>query len=217
MINKNDRYSELHKTHYFGATQPGTELQNTPYTSGEFYGYREVHWSGRSDTEGHLITVELHEQYPIPGRVWYNMFNVDDNAWSGWESTMPTEHLVKIKAGLIWDSHAGFTFADSDSEVYIANGNHIMCTLKAKGSITVSDTGSVQLGILKSAYRPRVKQTRITTINKTTSGQINASAAITINPNGWVNLITGEASKTYGNTSYPWTTSDGESSFDWWI
>ena len=82
LINPN---SEINKTIYFGSENPGTELANTPFTETAFYGYREVRWNGNPGNQTHLITVELHEQYPVAGRIWANTYNKDIPDWMGWK------------------------------------------------------------------------------------------------------------------------------------
>ena len=121
-----------------------------------------------------------------------------------------------IKAENIWASHPGFTFADTNSDVYMIGTHHIFVFLRATGTITTGNAGYILLGTLKNEYIPKLKQTSGLTINCVTSGQRFAHAVVTINTDGTVYLTTGESSKTYGNTSYPWTTTSG-TAFDWWI
>ena len=86
LVNPN---GEVNKTVYFGSENPGKELVNTPYTESAFYGYREVRWNGHPGNQIHLITVELHEQYPVAGRIWANTYNKDASKWMGWKCLEP--------------------------------------------------------------------------------------------------------------------------------
>jgi hypothetical protein len=80
-----NRNSDLHKLIYFG-TEDASTLTNSPIKSGAFYGYRVVRWNGTSATEQHMITVEVHEQYPNAGRIWVNTHNKNYSAgWYGWK------------------------------------------------------------------------------------------------------------------------------------
>ena len=68
-VNLSNRNSDINKIHYFGSDNPATAFTNSPYTAGPFYGYRVVRWCSESANTYHLVTVELHEQYPVSGRV----------------------------------------------------------------------------------------------------------------------------------------------------
>ncbi|RHU85744.1 hypothetical protein DXC26_00750 [Clostridiaceae bacterium OM08-6BH] len=86
--------SEVNKTVYFGSENPGTGLINSPFTETAFYGYREVRWNGNPGNKTHLITVELHEQYPLAGRIWANTYNKDMSNWMGWKCLEPQRKLI---------------------------------------------------------------------------------------------------------------------------
>ena len=85
-VNLSDRNSDVNKIHYFGSDNPATAFTNSPYTAGPFYGYRVVRWCSESANTYHLVTVELHEQYPVSGRVWSNTYDIINNGtWYGWK------------------------------------------------------------------------------------------------------------------------------------
>lgn len=88
--------AEANKTIYFGSENPGTELGNSPFVGRTaFYGYREVRWNGNPGNQTHLITVELHEQYPVAGRIWANTYNKDMQNWMGWKCFEPRSIITK--------------------------------------------------------------------------------------------------------------------------
>lgn len=84
-VNLSDRNSDVNKIHYFGSDNPATAFTNSPYTAGPFYGYRVVRWCSESANTYHLVTVELHEQYPVSGRVWSNTYDINNGTWYGWK------------------------------------------------------------------------------------------------------------------------------------
>ena len=84
-VNLSNRNSDINKIHYFGSDNPATAFTNSPYTAGPFYGYRVVRWCSESANTYHLVTVEVHEQYPISGRVWSNTYDINNRTWYGWK------------------------------------------------------------------------------------------------------------------------------------
>ena len=84
-VNLSNRNSDINKIHYFGSDNPATAFTNSPYTAGPFYGYRVVRWCSESANTYHLVTVELHEQYPVSGRVWSNTYDINNGTWYGWK------------------------------------------------------------------------------------------------------------------------------------
>ena len=84
-VNLSNRNSDINKIHYFGSDNPATAFTNSPYTAGPFYGYRVVRWCSESANTYHLVTVELHEQYPVSGRVWSNTYDINNGTWCGWK------------------------------------------------------------------------------------------------------------------------------------
>lgn len=84
-VDLSNRNSYINKIHYFGSDNPATAFTNSPYTAGPFYGYRVVRWCSESANTYHLVTVELHEQYPISGRVWSNTYDINNRTWYGWK------------------------------------------------------------------------------------------------------------------------------------
>lgn len=84
-VDLSNRNSDINKIHYFGSNNPATAFTNSPYTAGPFYGYRVVRWCSESANTYHLVTVELHEQYPVSGRVWSNTYDINNGTWYGWK------------------------------------------------------------------------------------------------------------------------------------
>lgn len=84
-VDLSNRNSDINKIHYFGSNNPATTFVNSPYTAGPFFGYRVVRWCSESANTYHLVTVEVHEQYPISGRVWSNTYDSTVGTWYGWK------------------------------------------------------------------------------------------------------------------------------------
>lgn len=84
-VDLSNRNSYINKIHYFGSNNPATTFTNSPYTAGPFFGYRVVRWCSDSANTYHLVTVELHEQYPVSGRVWSNTYDISTGTWYGWK------------------------------------------------------------------------------------------------------------------------------------
>lgn len=84
-VDLSNRNSYINKIHYFGSNNPAAEFVNSPYTAGPFFGYRVVRWCSNSANEYHLVTAELHEQYPVSGRVWSNTYDIVTGTWYGWK------------------------------------------------------------------------------------------------------------------------------------
>jgi len=72
----------------FGSdTSHSTYVNCPPGAPDAFYGWREVHHARTTGASRHLVTVELHEQYPTPGRVWSNTYDKNAGAWYGWHKS----------------------------------------------------------------------------------------------------------------------------------
>lgn len=84
-VDLSNRNSDINKIHYFGSNNPATTFVNSPYTAGPFFGYRVVRWCSESANTYHLVTVEVHEQYPVSGRVWSNTYDISIGTWYGWK------------------------------------------------------------------------------------------------------------------------------------
>lgn len=83
--------SENMKPSRFGSDSPSTAFVNCPYTSGPFYGTRDVFKTK------HLITVQVTESYPIAGRIWTNTYDPNYPKWYGWianGASAPENHAV---------------------------------------------------------------------------------------------------------------------------
>ena len=122
-----------------------------------------------------------------------------------------TSKLIESKSIPVSDAFetaSGVSLSGS-SHIIIKRGNAMYVELYFSGSIATGSDGQVKIGNIKSPYRPSVYQCCMTRINDATDGQIYAPALITVSTNGNVNLVTGANSKTYGNASYPWSTTGG--------
>lgn len=117
--------STYHKISYFGSDTPSTQFVNSPYNDGPFYGYRVVRWCSASTTSAHLVTVELHEQYPIPGRIWSNTYDIYNKGWNGWTTSMvrrpsTNKYVDMNQAG--GEQVVGFVVSKSAHEIVIPKG-----------------------------------------------------------------------------------------------
>lgn len=85
-INTTSANSPENTPYFFGSNSPSTDITNTPYSSGPFYGYRQtlVNKYYSTDTP-HLITVLVFESYPVPGRTWGNTYDDYAKNWIGWK------------------------------------------------------------------------------------------------------------------------------------
>ena len=93
-------------------------------------------------------------------------------------------------------------------------GHKIFIHLVGNSSATCNSAGIINVGTVGSTYRPPINMTCGVALNVATSGQIFGSAVCEVRTSGEVYILTGAASKTYGNASYPWTTADGIT-FSW--
>lgn len=84
-VDASDPTGEINTPMFFGSDTPGTQLTSTPYTSGPFYGFRQVLMSKNQSGTIHLVTVLLFETYPIAGRVWGNTYDMGAKTWYGWK------------------------------------------------------------------------------------------------------------------------------------
>lgn len=90
-INATSANSPENTPYFFGSNSPSTDITNTPYSSGPFYGYRQTLVSKYYSTDTpHLITVLVFESYPIPSRIWGNTYDDTQKNWIGWHSTNMT-------------------------------------------------------------------------------------------------------------------------------
>lgn len=113
--------------------------------------------------------------------------------------------LISVTMKNAFEAASGVTLSN-DYFMFYKRGNTISVQLQFVGSITTGSDGRVKIGSVKSPYKPSAYQCCMTIINKNTIGQIYSFALITVSTNGDVNLVTGEANKTYGSASYPWST-----------
>lgn len=75
-------------------TEDASTLGNSPITSGPFYGERQVKVvnSGGSNVK---VLVELHEMYPVGGRIWSTVYDGNPASWTTpWVCHYPTDRVV---------------------------------------------------------------------------------------------------------------------------
>ena len=86
-VDASDPTGEVNTPMFFGSDSPGTQLINAPYTSGPFYGFRQVLMSRNNSGTIHLVTVILIETYPTAGRIWGNTYDMGASTWYGWHGS----------------------------------------------------------------------------------------------------------------------------------
>lgn len=84
-VDSSNPTGEVNTPMFFGSDSPGTQLINAPYTSGPFYGFRQVLMSRNNSGTIHLVTVILIETYPTTGRIWGNTYDMGAKTWYGWK------------------------------------------------------------------------------------------------------------------------------------
>lgn len=103
------------------AVEDASTLSNSPIISGAFYAVRKVYWMSADGAEGNThgkVIVELHEAYPVVGRVWTNVYNKDTNTWSNWGcrcgNTIWWGEGYILDGGTVpWDVFGGRNYADA--------------------------------------------------------------------------------------------------------
>lgn len=86
-VDSSNPTGEVNTPMFFGSDSPGTQLINAPYTSGPFYGFRQVLMSRNNSGTIHLVTVILIETYPTAGRIWGNTYDMGASTWYGWHGS----------------------------------------------------------------------------------------------------------------------------------
>lgn len=84
VVNLSDLQAEQNTPMFFGSDSPSTDLINSPYTSGPFYGYRQV-LASKNSVGLHLLMVVIIETYPVQGRIWGNAYDTSISNWLGWK------------------------------------------------------------------------------------------------------------------------------------
>lgn len=120
-IDKDSRLSEVHKTLFFGSETPDITFTNCPYTDGPFYFYRVVRWSGASDLQAQFITVELHEQYPVPGRIWVATYVKSSDKWSNWSVINSPTYSEPGITFHDWIADTNYSSIDVSGDICIVN------------------------------------------------------------------------------------------------
>lgn len=157
-INTNDKDDDLNRTRYFGSSKPSTEYTNCPYTSGAFYFYRTVRFN--SDAEGlkKYVTVELHEQYPVSGRIWSNTWSSSTNAWSGWKKQTPELIYAPTFSYHSWIKNQSNTTVQKVGNLVVVS----MCFELTTGLTGYVDTGFMNLSFKSPKYVNSVLVSQVT-------------------------------------------------------
>lgn len=97
LIDINNNFGTSNYDMSFG-TEDASTLINSPVTSGPFYGYRKVYQVHSSAANHYKTIVELHEAYPMRGRIWTSEYN-PDNGWSGWWHNYTNADQISVSNG----------------------------------------------------------------------------------------------------------------------
>lgn len=139
-------------------------------------------------------------------------------AWnsSHWQETTIGQELesksisIDFASAITMESGIGL----GSGSTFNVKNKHAFLFLKGDGSLTSDSDGTIRLGTIASAYRPEFSQMAPCRVNIASSGQIIGNMPVMIFSDGTLRLYVGEANKTFGTSSYPWTTSGG-SFIDW--
>ena len=97
MIDINNPFGAANSDWSFG-TEDASTLINSPVTSGAFYGYRKVYQVHSSSANHYKTIVEIHEAYPMRGRIWTSESD-PDNGWRGWWHNYTNADIIPIANG----------------------------------------------------------------------------------------------------------------------
>lgn len=97
MIDINSPFGDANSDWSFG-TEDASTLINSPVTSGPFYGYRKVYQVHSSAANHYKTIVEIHEAYPMRGRIWTSEYS-PDNGWSGWWHNYTNADQIPVSNG----------------------------------------------------------------------------------------------------------------------
>lgn len=96
-IDSNSPFGGANSDWSFG-TEDASTLSNSPVTSGPFYGYRKVYQVHSSTAKHYKTIVEIHEAYPMRGRIWTSEYN-PDNGWRGWWHNYTNADQIPVSNG----------------------------------------------------------------------------------------------------------------------
>lgn len=103
-----------------------------------------------------------------------------------------------------------FNYISTESMVgsigLFVKGRTAFLTVHGTGAATSGASGFIQIGVVKSPYKPTIDMYCAVTINGTTNGQIFYPATCVIKSTGEIQIITGKVNTTFGNNTYPWST-----------
>ena len=79
-------------------TEDASKLTNSPITAGAFYGYRKTYQVHSSSANHYKTIVEIHEAYPMRGRIWTSEYN-PKNGWAGWWHNYTNADRIPVSNG----------------------------------------------------------------------------------------------------------------------
>lgn len=97
LINLNNPLDDANADWSFG-TEDASTLTNSPIKSGAFYGYRKIYQVHSSVANHYKTIVEIHEAYPMRGRIWTSEYN-PDTGWNGWWHTYTNADTIPVSNG----------------------------------------------------------------------------------------------------------------------
>ena len=97
LIDINNSLGDANADWSFG-TEDASTLVNSPVTSGPFYGYRKVYQVHSSVANHYKTIVEIHEAYPMRGRIWTAEYD-PNTGWKGWWHTYTNADTIPVNNG----------------------------------------------------------------------------------------------------------------------
>jgi hypothetical protein len=161
---------------YFGSETPSTTFTNSPYTDGPFYGYRLVYTNFYNSTSPHLYTVELHEMYPIWGRVWSITYDINANNWLGWKHTAMDSDISTLQSNF----QAGCSTIASS-----ITSNGVSTASNASPSTMANNISTLATNKYNSGYSAGQSASTLKRVDLGTSNSISCTGY-----SGWQNFTT---------------------------
>lgn len=96
-INIGDNFGSANYDMSFG-TEDASTLTNSPVKSGAFYGYRKVYQVHSSASNHYKTIAEIHEAYPMRGRIWTAEYD-PNTGWKGWWHTYTNADTIPVSNG----------------------------------------------------------------------------------------------------------------------
>ena len=168
-INGNFETGNMHRS-YVG-TEDASTLFNCPVSGGSFYAIREVE-AVANQHGGYHTMVTLKEFYPVQGRKWYRMYDINQKAWlplNGWREENTEALATKVNT----------------QRTYVVYGMFVNDPTTTGGGIRGTGSASINIdsnGLARIDFAVMIEQAGIANENAYNYG-INRDTFMLINPN----------------------------------